>query len=99
MKYELKPFWNRYFKFDWKFGLFLILIVCIPRFILVLNANKTGNYSLIGLVMFLSALIPFLFLSKYGREKIGIKTTKKLNYLILALAIGVIFSLVFIVVR
>ena len=94
MKYELKPFWNRYFKFDWKFGLFLILIVCIPRFILVLNANKTGNYSLIGLVMFLSALIPFLFLSKYGREKIGIKTTKKLNYLILALAIGVIFSLV-----
>jgi len=94
MKYELKPFWNRYFKFNWKFGLFLLLIVCIPRFILVLNANETGNYSLIGLVMFISALIPFLFLSNYGRKKIGIKTTKKLYSLILALAIGLIFSIV-----
>ena len=94
MKYELKPFWNRYFKFNWKFGLFLLLLVCIPRFILVLNANETGNYSLIGLVMFLSALIPFLFLSKYGRKKIGIKTTKKLYHLILALLIGLIFSVV-----
>ena len=94
MKYELKPFWNRYFKFDWKFGLFLLLIVCATRFILVLKANETGNYSLIGLVMFLSALIPFVFLSKYGRKKIGITTTKKLNYLILALVIGVIFSVV-----
>lgn len=76
MKNELKPFWNRFFKFDWKFGLFLLLIVCVTRFILVLKANETGNYSLIGLVMFLSALIPFVFLSKYGRKKIGIKTTK-----------------------
>ena len=92
MKYELRPFWNRYFNFNWKFGLFLILIICIPRFILVLNANETGNYSLIGLVMFISALIPFLFLSKYGRKKIGIKNTKLLNYLALALAIGLIFS-------
>jgi len=94
MEYELKPFWNRYFKFNWKFGLFLLLIVCIPRFILVLNANETGNYSLIGLVMFVSTLIPFLFLSNYGRKKIGIKTTKNLNSLILVLAIGLIFSVV-----
>jgi hypothetical protein len=61
---------------------------------LVLNANKTGNYSLIGLVMFISALVPFLFLSKYGRKKIGIKTTKKVNFLILAFAIGITFSAV-----
>ena len=94
MKYELKPFWNRYFKFDWKFGLFLLLSVCITRFILVLKANETGNYSLIGLVMFLSAIIPFIFLSKYGRKKIGIKTTRKLHYLIFALGIGIIFSVV-----
>tara|TARA_R110002033_G_scaffold52713_3_gene100250 strand:- start:2498 stop:3241 length:744 start_codon:yes stop_codon:yes gene_type:complete len=94
MKYELKPFWNRYFKFDWKFGLFLLLTVCITRFFLVLKANETGNYSLIGLVMFISAIIPFVFLSKYGRKKIGIKTTRKLNYLILALGIGIIFSFI-----
>ncbi|MEC5157004.1 CPBP family intramembrane glutamic endopeptidase [Chryseobacterium sp. MP_3.2] len=94
MKYELKPFWNRYFKFDWKFGLFLLVIVCVTRFVLVLKANETGNYSLIGLIMFLSAIIPFVFLSKYGRNQIGIKTTKKLKYLILALGIGIGFSVI-----
>ena len=92
MNYELKPFWNRYFKFDWKFGLFLLLTVCITRFFWVLKANETGNYGLIGFVMFISAIIPFLFLGTYGRKEIGIKTTKKLNYLALALVIGLIFS-------
>ena len=93
MNNELKPFWSRYFKFNWKFGLFLLLIVCVPRFFLVMNANETGNYSLIGIVMLFSALIPFLFLSKYGRKKTGINATKKWKYLILALAIGLLFSI------
>src|SRR5690606_28568225 len=69
-----------------------LLIICIPRFILVLSANETGNYSLIGLIMFLSALVPFLFLSKYGRNKIGIKSTEKFNSIIIALVIGIVFS-------
>lgn len=94
MEYELRPFWNRYFKFNWKFGLFLLLIVCIPRFFLVLKANETGNYGLIGLVMFISALVPFIFLNKYGRKKIGIKTTKKLNFVILAFIIGLLYSMI-----
>jgi hypothetical protein len=59
-----------------------------------MNANETGNYSLIGLVMVFSAIIPFVFLSKYGRQKIGIKTTKKLNYLVLALIVGIILSVI-----
>ena len=65
MENELRPFWSRLFNFNWKFGLFLILIVCIPRFILVLKANSSGNYGYIGLVMTISAIAPFLFLSKY----------------------------------
>jgi membrane protease YdiL (CAAX protease family) len=94
MEHELRPFWNRYFKLNRKFGLLLLLIVCIPRFILVLNANKTGNYSIIGLVMFVSALIPFIFLNKPGRRQIGIKTTKKLHFLIIAMAAGIVFSII-----
>jgi hypothetical protein len=42
--------------------------------------------------MFLYAIVPFIFLSKKGRWQIGIKTTKKIHYLILALAIGLILS-------
>ena len=68
---ELRPFWDKLFNFNWVFGLVLIFSICIPRFISVLNANKTGNYNMIAFIMIISAITPFLFLSKYGREKIG----------------------------
>lgn len=92
MGIELRPFWSRIFSFNWKFGLFLILIICIPRFALVLNANSSGNYSTIGLIMFISAIAPFVFLSKYGRREIGITKPKNYNWLVIALVSGLIFS-------
>lgn len=90
---ELRPFWGKLFKFNWKFGLFLIALVCIPRFILVLQANQSGNYGPIGSIMFVSAVVPFIFLNKYGRKKIEIKGTGKIGGLILSLIIGIAFSL------
>ena len=92
MQNELRNLWSRLFKFNWKFGLFLLLIICIPRFNLVLKANETGNYSLIGLVMFVSAIIPFVFLNRQGLRKIGIRRPKKFQILFLALISGVVFS-------
>ncbi|CAN5191967.1 hypothetical protein BH11BAC6_BH11BAC6_08090 [soil metagenome] len=89
---ELRPFWRKIFNFNWKFGLFLILIVCIPRFVLVLNANASGNYSSIGLIMFISALAPFIFLTKYGRRQIGITKPKKYSWLLVAFVGGLAFS-------
>jgi len=93
MENELRPFWNRAFSFNWKFGLFLILIVCIPRFILVLNANASGNYSSIGLIMFISAIAPFVFLGKYGRKEIGITKPQKYNWLLIAFIGGLTVSI------
>lgn len=93
MKNELRPLWSKYFKFDWKFGLLLLVIICIPRFFLVLKANQTGNYGSIGVIMFISALVPFIFLNKYGRSRIGIKTSKKWGKLIFSFAVGIVFSL------
>lgn len=54
---------------DWKFGLFLIFPICIPRFALVLNANETGNYGFIGLIMLLSAVVPVVFLNKMAETR------------------------------
>lgn len=90
---ELRPFWNRIFGFNWKFGVFLTLIVCIPRFILVLNANAFGSYGVIGLIMTLSAIVPFFFLSKYGQREIGIRKTSKNNWLLIAFVCGLTASL------
>lgn len=92
MENELRPFWSKNFKFDWKFGLFLILIICIPRFILVLHANETANYGYIGVIMLISAIAPFIFLSKFGRKKIGIKKPTNYSWLIIAFIIGIVFS-------
>lgn len=94
MEQELRPFWNRFIQYNWKFGLFLLLIICVPRFVLVLNANETGNYSSIGLIMFISALVPFIFLNKYGRKQIGLKKTKKFHFLVLAIMFGIAGSLI-----
>jgi uncharacterized protein len=94
MENEFKPIWKSTFRLNWQFGLFLVIILCIPRFVLVLRANETGNYNLLGLIMFVSALVPFVLLSKYGKEQIGIKTTKKFYSLVLALLLGLFVSFV-----
>jgi uncharacterized protein len=94
MDHELRPFWDRFMQYNWKLGLFLILIVCVPRFILVLNANETGNYSMIGFIMFISALVPFIFLNRYGRKQIGLRKTKKIHFIILAFILGIVGSLI-----
>lgn len=94
MNAELKPFWNRFFGFNWKFGLLLILVVCIPRFILVLNANVTGSYNSIALVMIVSALAPFIFLSKYGLKHIGFTKPQSFTSLLVSFCTGIIFSIV-----
>jgi membrane protease YdiL (CAAX protease family) len=93
MEYELRPFWRKIFDFNWKLGLFLILIICIPRFVLVLNANENANYSYMGLIMILSAIIPFVFLSKHGRKAIGLTTPKKRTWLFFAFILGLTFSI------
>jgi uncharacterized protein len=92
MENELKPFWNIFFDFNWKFGLSLILLICIPRFLLVMRANASGNYVYMGIIMAISALVPFIFLSKYGRQKIGIKKPKNYKLLLFAFVIGLAAS-------
>lgn len=94
MSNELRPIWNRFFSFDWKVGLFLILIVCIPRFALVLYANVFGNYGSIGLIMTISAIVPFIFLSKYGQKEIGITKSKKFKPLLVAFLSGLFVSII-----
>ena len=91
---ELRPFWAKFFKFNWEFALVLVLVVCVTRFILVLDANQSGNYGLIGIVMLLSAITPFLFLTRYGRKKIGMVKPTKYAALLIAFVTGLIFSLI-----
>ena len=92
MSVELRFFWNRIFQFNWIFGFILLLAVCVPRFILVLNANVTGNYGNIGIIMTISAIVPFIFLSKEGRKKIGIKKPTNFAWILYSFVFGIFIS-------
>jgi len=60
----------------------------------VLQANASGSYAYIGLIMVVSAIAPFIFLSKHGRKGIGLIKSKKYNWLLAAFIAGLVFSLV-----
>lgn len=91
---ELRPFWSRLFSFDYKFGLVLILLVCVPRFILVMNANASGNYSAIGMIMLISAIVPFVFLGRIGQKAIGITKPIGISWLFWAFVGGLTASII-----
>lgn len=93
MKNVLRPFWSRHFSYDWKLGLVLILLICIPRFFLVMRANMTGSYQLIGIVMVVSALVPFIFLNREGLKQIGIVRPSSLRMILGSLVAGLIAGL------
>jgi uncharacterized protein len=93
MESELRSFWKKMFGYNWVFGIFLILFICVPRFILVLKANASGNYSYLGMIMVISAIIPFIFLNKYGLKGIGIVSPKKYYWVIIAFISGLIISI------
>lgn len=84
--------WNKFLKLNWKFGLILLLLLCTIRFIVVLDANVTGSYSYVSLIMILYALTPFIFLSKKGRKQIGIVKPKNYVWLIYSLLIGIVIA-------
>lgn len=90
---ELRAFWSKHFKFGWKLAVLLLLLVCVPRFMLVLDANARGNYNLIGLTMVLSAIAPFILLSKAGQRSIGLVKTGRYGWVLLAFLLGFIASL------
>ncbi len=83
------PLWRRILKFDWRFGLLLLLVVCITRFALVLDANVEANYSIIGYLMVASAVIPFVFLSRGGLREIGIRGAEDKIWLLYSPLLGI----------
>jgi membrane protease YdiL (CAAX protease family) len=88
----LRPFWRGLFEFKGLFALFLILLLGIPRFIIVLAANATGNYNLVPVIFLLMILLPFIFLSKEGRKSIGLVRPKSYRWLAYSFLGGIAIS-------
>lgn len=87
---SLRKFWSRFFSYNWKFGLFLILLFGIPRFMIVLQANVTGGYGFVFIIFVLMWFAPLIFLTKQGRKEIGIKRPNYYIRLLYSFLIGVL---------
>ena len=94
----LKPFWQNIFRSDVLFGLVMILLLGIPRFILVLNANVTGNYNLISLIFLFMWISPFIFLTRSGRSQIGMTKPTNATWLLYSFLSGIIFCVLIYIV-
>lgn len=77
-------------KFNWQLGLTLIMLFGIPRFLVVLEANRTGNYNFTSLIFIIMWLTPFLLLKKEGRKMIGITWTNKVQWLVISFVLGIL---------
>ena len=77
-------------QFNWQLGLALILLFGIPRFLIVLQANRSGNYNFTSVIFLAMWALPFILLSKQGRAAIGLKKTQSYKWLLLAFILGIV---------
>ncbi|EHM7982828.1 hypothetical protein MC916_004049 [Elizabethkingia anophelis] len=49
--------------------------------------------AILGIIMVVSAIAPFLFLTKYERKQIGITKSSKYSWLIVSFFLGLAFSI------
>jgi uncharacterized protein len=90
----LRPLWQKVFRYNWVFGLVLILLLGIPRFIIVLQANVTGSYGLVPFLFIFMLFSPFIFLTKNGRKSIGIKRPANYYWLFYSFLLGILICII-----
>lgn len=90
---NFKKIWGTRIRFSPLLGVMLILFFGIPRFILVLSAGRSGNYSMTSLIFLAMCLLPFVLLNRQGRKRIGLKAPAGSYWWIYALLIGMLACL------
>ena len=79
---------SRYLSLGWKTGLWFLIIFSIPRFLIVLQANATGNYQWVSIVFITMMLTPYLILNRQGRIRIGLRKPKSWSALFATIVLG-----------
>ncbi len=94
----LRGFWQRYFRYGWRFGVALIFILGIPRFIIVLHSYQTRSYMWVMVYFLTLWFLPWIFLTLKGRRYIGIVPPVGFMRLLVAFIAGSISCLCVIIV-
>src|SRR6188768_3324 len=91
----LRSVWQKMFSFGPFFGVALILLLGVPRFVLVLQANITGNYTLVPIIFILMWVAPLIFLTRKGRRYIGITKPRRYYWLVTSFFLGIAICFLF----
>jgi membrane protease YdiL (CAAX protease family) len=67
-----KSFVTNRLRFNWQTGSLLVALFSLVRFALALQANVTKSYQVIAFVFVAMVLLPFLLLTRTGRQHIGL---------------------------
>jgi len=87
-----RPFWNSLLRPGWRTALVLVLLWSLPRFAIVLEASRTGNYQWVSLIFLTMMAAPWVLLTKEGRRTIGIRRPRQGRWLALAFVLGALYS-------
>ncbi|SFT68687.1 CPBP family intramembrane glutamic endopeptidase [Arthrobacter sp. ov118] len=74
-------------------GILLLTLFGLVRVALVLQANVTGSYEVVSLVFVAMIALPFILLTREGRNRIGLVRPSRRRWLIPAVLAGVAMAL------
>ncbi|MCR5887005.1 CPBP family intramembrane metalloprotease [Hymenobacter sp. J193] len=84
----VRAFAASWFRFTWKTGAGLVAVFTLVRFALVLHANITQSYQLVAFIFVAMVLLPFVVLTRAGRQKIGWVMPTRWSGMLLGAALG-----------
>lgn len=93
-KHLIKSFWPGIVRLDWRFGTLLIILIGLPRFILVMQANATGQYQMVSIIFLVMMILPFVLLNRQGLTMIGLVKTAKPKWILYSILLGIGFSVI-----
>ena len=83
-----RKLWNVLFPSKWILGLLLIFAFGIPRFIIVLRSNITGQFQWVSIIFMIMWFTPLIFLRTNGRKEIGIRKVSNPIWLLWGFILG-----------
>ncbi len=84
-----RPIWRDLININPITGLIFVIAFAIIRYALVINAVETGSSKWLPAIFFLMLIVPFVLLTKKGRNDIGIKTPVSFSWILYAFVAGI----------
>jgi membrane protease YdiL (CAAX protease family) len=85
---HFRKIWEQLLPAKWVLGLFLVLLLGIPRFIMVLGSYRSGQSQWVSTIFVLMAFTPLIFLTTSGRREMGMRKSTRPWWLVWGFLLG-----------